>query len=343
MWRKGDGLTSVFVSSTILRNIVTVIKPRVIFHSFLSDLSSKELTDRKSPVPFPVFLPVNYDVRDADYLFLKEAGQDFMRNSSMQSHTQPFVILRASRQPAVNASYGTMSTEQLVPLDLVQSVQLFDAPEVFTFNWKIQAFALTPRVFSSKPKVRVLFYVAGRDWGRGEGAVDELPCVTVYAFWQTQEVRGLLCHWGARGEPALPSWLLLLAGLLRGQKAPAGRGRTHLLGTLWSCTTRLSLKSEGNVILWMEVAPSSRPSMFLSLPCRGLAAYDFCRCLKGWQHSLASSLATPLSYGRPPNRWRRPISPRSTYSWPALLSWLTSHSGKIVFFSVSQFPNVQKL
>ncbi|XP_019949283.1 transmembrane protein 132D [Paralichthys olivaceus] len=163
------------------------------------DLSSKELTDRKSPVPFPVFLPVNYNVRDADYLFLKEAGQDFMRNSSMQSHTQPFVILRASRQPAVNASYGTMSTEQLVPLDLVQSVQLFNAPEVFTFNWKIQAFVLTPRVFSSKPKVRVLFYVAGRDWGRGEGAVDELPCVTVYAFWQTQEVRASCAMGGERG------------------------------------------------------------------------------------------------------------------------------------------------
>uniref|UniRef100_A0A8D3CN27 Transmembrane protein 132D n=1 Tax=Scophthalmus maximus TaxID=52904 RepID=A0A8D3CN27_SCOMX len=154
---------------------------------------------RKSPVPFPVFLPVNYDVRDAEYLCLKEAGQDFMRNSSMQSHTQPFVILRASRQPAVNASYGTMSTEQIVPLDLVQSVQLFNTLEVFTFNWKIQAFVLTPRVFSSKPKVRVLFYVAGRDWGRGEGAVDELPCVTVYAFWQTQEVRASCAMGGERG------------------------------------------------------------------------------------------------------------------------------------------------
>uniref|UniRef100_A0A3B5MHI4 Transmembrane protein 132D n=1 Tax=Xiphophorus couchianus TaxID=32473 RepID=A0A3B5MHI4_9TELE len=164
-----------------------------------SDLNSKELTDTKSPVPFPVFLPVNYEVRDADYLFLKEAGQDFMRNSSMQSHTQPFVLLRASRQPAVNASYGPVSTERLVPLDLVQSVQLFNAPDVFTFNWKIQAFVLTPRVFSSKPKVRVLFYVAGRDWARSEGALDELPCVTVYAFWQTQEVRGSCAIGGERG------------------------------------------------------------------------------------------------------------------------------------------------
>ncbi|XP_033973548.1 transmembrane protein 132D [Trematomus bernacchii] len=175
------------------------------------DLSSTELSDIKSPVPFPVFLPVNYEVRDADYLFLKEAGQDFMRNSSMQTHTQPFVILRSSRQPAVNASYGPMSTEQLVPLDLVQSVQLFNAPEVFTFNWKIQSFVLTPRVFSPKPKVRVLFYVAGRDWDRGEGTVDELPCVTVYAFWQTQEVRGSCAMGGERGtcmaelNPA-PGW-----------------------------------------------------------------------------------------------------------------------------------------
>ncbi|XP_029998343.1 transmembrane protein 132D [Sphaeramia orbicularis] len=163
------------------------------------DISSKELADSKNLVPFPVSLPISYEVRDADYLFLKEAGQDFMRNSSTQSHTQPFVILRASRQPAVSASYGTMYTEQLVPPDLVQSVQLFNAPEVFTFNWKIQAFVLTPRVFSSKPKVRVLFYVAGRDWGRGEGTLDELPCVTVFAFWQTQEVRGSCAMGGERG------------------------------------------------------------------------------------------------------------------------------------------------
>uniref|UniRef100_A0A3Q2Y3D6 Transmembrane protein 132D n=1 Tax=Hippocampus comes TaxID=109280 RepID=A0A3Q2Y3D6_HIPCM len=170
-----------------------------------------ELTDTKSPVPFPIFLPVSYEVQDADFLFLKEAGQDLMRNFSMQSNTQPFVILRAGRQPAVNASYGPMSTEQLVPLDLVQSVQLFNAPDAFTFNWKIQAFVLTPRVFSTKPKVRVLFYVAGRDWNREEGAEDELPCVAVYAFWQTQEVRCSCAMGGERGTCVaellpLPGW-----------------------------------------------------------------------------------------------------------------------------------------
>ncbi|XP_061624729.1 transmembrane protein 132D isoform X2 [Phyllopteryx taeniolatus] len=134
-----------------------------------------------------------------------------MRNFSTQSSTQPLVILRACRQPAVNASYGVVSAERLVPLDLVRSVQLFNAPDAFTFNWKIQAFVLTPRVFSNKPKVRVLFYVAGRDWTRAEGAEDELPCVTVYAFWQTQEVRCSCAVAGERGTcladlRPLPGW-----------------------------------------------------------------------------------------------------------------------------------------
>uniref|UniRef100_A0A8C5G5D2 Transmembrane protein 132D-like n=1 Tax=Gouania willdenowi TaxID=441366 RepID=A0A8C5G5D2_GOUWI len=209
-------------------------KPTVIFCLYVADLSSKEVTDRRSSVPFPVFLPVSYEVQDADYFFLKEAGQDFMRNSSMQSHTQPFVILKASRQPVVNASYGTFSTEKLVPEDLVQSVQLFNAPDVFTFNWKIQAFVLTPKVFSSKPKVRVLFYVAGREWSRREAAVDELPCVTVYGFWQTQEVRGSCALGGERGtcmaelDPA-PSWFAPgLEGTSRERQDPSSGNPVEL-------------------------------------------------------------------------------------------------------------------
>ncbi|KAJ7994151.1 hypothetical protein DPEC_G00262930 [Dallia pectoralis] len=167
----------------------------------MQELDSQEMSENtKSSLPSPVFLPVSYQVVDTDYLFLKEAGQDFMRNFSMQTQTQPFVILRASRPPAVNASYGPLSAEQPVPLDLVQSVQLFRAPGVFTYNWKVQSFVLTPRVYSSMPVVRVLFYVAGRDWDRGSaGPQDELPCVTVFAFWQTQEVRGSCALGGQRG------------------------------------------------------------------------------------------------------------------------------------------------
>ncbi|KAK2898863.1 hypothetical protein Q8A67_010281 [Cirrhinus molitorella] len=168
------------------------------------ELDSQEISDAtKSPTPYPLFLPVTYQVWDADYFLLKEAGQDIMRNSSMQSHTQPLVVLQAGRLPVINASYGLLSTKREIPLDLVQSVQLFQtSPLVFTLNWKVQSFVLTRWVYSSSPKVRVLFYVAGRDWDRGEkdkGMKDELPCVTVYAFWQTQEVRGSCVIGNERG------------------------------------------------------------------------------------------------------------------------------------------------
>uniref|UniRef100_A0A8C1GH65 Transmembrane protein 132D n=1 Tax=Cyprinus carpio TaxID=7962 RepID=A0A8C1GH65_CYPCA len=160
-----------------------------------AELDSQDISDAtKSSITYPLFLPVTYQVWDADYFLLKEAGQDIMRNSSMQSHTQPFVVLQTGRLPVINASYGPLSTKREIPLDLVQSVQLFrPSPPVFTLNWRVQSFVLTRWVYSSSPKVRVLFYVAGRDWDRGEkekGMRDELPCVTVYAFWQTQEVRG---------------------------------------------------------------------------------------------------------------------------------------------------------
>uniref|UniRef100_A0A8C1U4R2 Transmembrane protein 132D n=1 Tax=Cyprinus carpio TaxID=7962 RepID=A0A8C1U4R2_CYPCA len=174
----------------ILQIFFTTIIPAV-----TQELDSQEISKAtKFSTPYPLFLPLTYQVWDADYFLLKEAGQDIMRNSSMQSHTQPFVVLRAGRLPVINASYGPLSTKREIPLDLVQSVQLFQpSPPVFTLNWKLQSFVLTRWVYASSPKVRVLFYVAGRDWDRGEKEKemkDELPCVTVYAFWQTQEVRG---------------------------------------------------------------------------------------------------------------------------------------------------------
>lgn len=224
-----------FCSRSCLRNFCFNLRLEFFFAVAFSsaDLSSREGLDSRSFVP-SAFLPVSYEVRDADYLFLKEAGQEIMRNSSMQSHTQPLVILKASAQPTVSASYGTMSTEQLVPGDLVQSAQLFNAPQDFTFNWKIQAFILTPRVFSSKPKVRVLFYVAGRDWSRGEGPADQLPCVTVYAFWQTQEVRGSCALGGEKGTcmaelaPALEWFAPGLEGISRERQDPSAGNPAEL-------------------------------------------------------------------------------------------------------------------
>ncbi|XP_063753555.1 transmembrane protein 132C [Eleginops maclovinus] len=138
----------------------------------------------------PTYLPVNYQVLNADLaFFLKEANQDFMRNSSLMSRTEPFFIYQARSLPSINTSYGPLSVEQPVPLELLQTPGTFPASSVFTFNWKVQTFIMNTRIHLAKPKVQVLFYVAGRDWD-DYSAIDKLPCVHMFAFHETQEVRG---------------------------------------------------------------------------------------------------------------------------------------------------------
>uniref|UniRef100_A0A672JIW9 Si:dkeyp-14d3.1 n=1 Tax=Salarias fasciatus TaxID=181472 RepID=A0A672JIW9_SALFA len=143
---------------------------------------------------------VNYHLLNADLaFFLKEANQDFMRNSSLMSRTEAFFIYQARSLPSVNASYGPLSVEQPVPLELLQSPGTFPSSSVFTFNWKVQTFIMNTRIHLAKPKVQVLFYVAGRDWD-DYSAIDKLPCVHMFAFHETQEVRGA-CQ--LRGELGL--------------------------------------------------------------------------------------------------------------------------------------------
>ncbi|XP_037339489.2 transmembrane protein 132C [Pungitius pungitius] len=138
----------------------------------------------------PTYLPVNYQVLNADLaFFLKEANQDFMRNSSLMSRTEPFFIYQARSLPSMNTSYGPLSVEQQVPLELLQSPGTFPASSVFTFNWQVQTFIMNTRIHLAKPRVQVLFYVAGRDWD-DYSAIDKLPCVHMFAFHETQEVRG---------------------------------------------------------------------------------------------------------------------------------------------------------
>uniref|UniRef100_A0AAQ5XA46 Uncharacterized protein n=1 Tax=Amphiprion ocellaris TaxID=80972 RepID=A0AAQ5XA46_AMPOC len=149
---------------------------------------------------FPTYLPVNYQLLNVDLaFFLKEANQDFMRNSSLMSRTEAFFIYQARSLPSVNTSYGPLSVEQPVPLELLQSPGTFPASSVFTFNWKVQTFIMNTRIHLAKPKVQVLFYVAGRDWD-DYSAIDKLPCVHMFAFHETQEVRGA-CQ--LRGELGL--------------------------------------------------------------------------------------------------------------------------------------------
>ncbi|XP_007565945.1 transmembrane protein 132C-like [Poecilia formosa] len=155
--------------------------------------------------PTPMYLPVSYQILNAESaFFLLEANQDIMRNSSLQARTESFFIHQARQMPFVNASYGPLSVQQPVPLEMLQilpgpfnapSLTLSTAPTsatsspLFAFNWKVHTYIISEQIHPSWPKVQVLFYIAGRDWD-DYSTVHKLPCVRMFAFHETQEVRG---------------------------------------------------------------------------------------------------------------------------------------------------------
>ncbi|OCT98354.1 transmembrane protein 132C [Xenopus laevis] len=135
------------------------------------------------------YLPVNYRILSAETAFLlKENNQDFMRNSSLQSRVESFFIHQALKSPVLNASYGPFSVERDIPEDILLNTHSF-GPNKLTFNWKIKAYIINEKVYPNKPKVQVLFYIAGRDWDN-YSATEKLPCIRLYAFQETREVKG---------------------------------------------------------------------------------------------------------------------------------------------------------
>lgn len=156
--------------------------------------------------PTPIYLPVSYRILNAESaFFLQEANQDLMRNSSLQARTESFFVHQTRQMPVLNASYGPLSVQQPVPVELLQTLPgpfntasftpSSSAPTsassspLFTFNWKVHTYIISERIHPSWPKVQVLFYIAGRDWD-DYSTIDKLPCVRMFAFHETQEVRG---------------------------------------------------------------------------------------------------------------------------------------------------------
>ncbi|KAG7481009.1 hypothetical protein MATL_G00062610 [Megalops atlanticus] len=132
----------------------------------------------------PTYLPVSYQVQNADSVFfLKEAGQEVMRNGSLQTRSEPFFVHVAEVIPSINCSYGNISAEATVPLELLQaSPQLLPSPTHITFNWKVQAHIVNPRISSKRPRVQVLFYLAGRRWDETTPLPEQLPCVRAMGY-----------------------------------------------------------------------------------------------------------------------------------------------------------------
>lgn len=172
----------------------------------------------------PTYLPVTYHINNADVsFFLKEANQDIMRNSSLQSRVESFLIYRARRPPVLNASYGPFSIEQVVPQDLLLPSSPFGFSSKFSLNWKLKAHILRDKIYPSRPRVQVLFHVVGRGWDE-PGTGDRLPCLQVFAFRETREVRGSCRLAGGLG--LCVAELELLAGWFSTPTVVAGRKRS---------------------------------------------------------------------------------------------------------------------
>ncbi|NWX85558.1 T132B protein, partial [Nothoprocta pentlandii] len=136
----------------------------------------------------PTYLPVSSHISNADVVFfLKEANQDIMRNSSLQTRVDSFFIYKAKLPPIINATYGPFSVEQPVPLDLMLTTASFGFTDEFSFNWKLKSHILESSIYSNKPKIQTLFYVVGKDWDDYDSA-ETLPCVKMFAFLESREV-----------------------------------------------------------------------------------------------------------------------------------------------------------
>lgn len=114
----------------------------------------------------PTYLPVQCQLSGADSaFFLREANQEVMRNGSLSSRTEPFFlhqlepgIAAPQALPSVNCSYGNLSIEQPIPVELLQGPQphLLISTNHVTLNWRVKGQVVVPKVGSTKPWIQVL-------------------------------------------------------------------------------------------------------------------------------------------------------------------------------------------
>uniref|UniRef100_A0A3Q0QX30 Uncharacterized protein n=1 Tax=Amphilophus citrinellus TaxID=61819 RepID=A0A3Q0QX30_AMPCI len=146
----------------------------------------------------PTYLPVQCQLSGADSaFFLREANQEVMRNGSLSSRTEPFFLQQLEpgvsapqALPSVNCSYGNMSIEQPIPVELLQGPppHLLLSTTHVTLNWKVKGQVVVPKVGSTRPWIQVLFYLVGRRWDEPDPPPPSLfPCVRALAIRDTSE------------------------------------------------------------------------------------------------------------------------------------------------------------
>uniref|UniRef100_A0A3Q0QX51 Transmembrane protein 132C n=1 Tax=Amphilophus citrinellus TaxID=61819 RepID=A0A3Q0QX51_AMPCI len=141
----------------------------------------------------PTYLPVQCQLSGADSaFFLREANQEVMRNGSLSSRTEPFFLQQLEpgvsapqALPSVNCSYGNMSIEQPIPVELLQGPppHLLLSTTHVTLNWKVKG-----QVVVHLLPFQVLFYLVGRRWDEPDPPPPSLfPCVRALAIRDTSE------------------------------------------------------------------------------------------------------------------------------------------------------------
>ncbi|XP_037535960.1 transmembrane protein 132C [Nematolebias whitei] len=146
----------------------------------------------------PTYLPVQCQISGADSaFFLREANQEVMRNGSLSLRTEPFFlhqlepgIAAPQALPSVNCSYGNLSIEQPIPVELLQGPQphLLISTNQVTLNWKVKGQVVVPKVGATKPWIQVLFYLIGRRWEEPDPPLPSLlPCVRALAIRDISE------------------------------------------------------------------------------------------------------------------------------------------------------------
>ncbi|XP_061417429.1 transmembrane protein 132E-like [Lethenteron reissneri] len=144
-----------------------------------------------SPLTIP-YLPLKYELQDEESFFLlKNTKQDAQPlNTSLHALTQPILILNSTKEHSgIKVSLGSFSTWQPLPKNPLGFENIFPQKSAgLTTNWNLQAHVLQHEVFSSNPKLQVVFYISGRDWNKKEQA-DDLPCVKLQALSKVQELK----------------------------------------------------------------------------------------------------------------------------------------------------------
>ncbi|KAK6317383.1 hypothetical protein J4Q44_G00127830 [Coregonus suidteri] len=168
----------------------------ITFAGKVSPTSSDALLSSSAVMSTPpdVYLPSNFKLSNAQLAFFLRETRSSGQSSGSPTNGHPlqrsesFVVFQTKELPAVNITFGPFAQDQSLSKDLLQPSSPLDIPGRLTVNWKVRAFIVQSRVFSSNPVVQVLFYIAGRDWDDFK-VQDKLPCVRLHAFRDVREIK----------------------------------------------------------------------------------------------------------------------------------------------------------